>query len=221
MNEKNEEQKVRNFVDEIIEKTTEPNENESNLVKYAKMELEAIGAFSKDDDFYGGMTGNAVLELIELFSKQGHSGMSASLVRNLFNKLADYKPLKPITCEDSEWGDAIDENNTYQNKRCSSIFKKGKNGKPYYLDAIVFRGENGSCFTGSSVKLKNGSKLKSRQFINLPFIPKTFYVDVNETEYYKNKKTGKLVKKVGGGWWESTVKDESQLKEIFEYYQKT
>ena len=187
----------------------------SNLVDHAKRELEAIGAFSEDGDFYGGMTGTAVMELVELFAKQGHSGMSAGIVRNLFNKVADYKPLKPITCEGSEWGTGADK---FQNKRCPSIFKEGKDGKPYYLNAIVFKGQNGSCFTsGGSVKLKNGDTIKSSQFIKLPFTPKTFYIDVIETEWADKTET---IEKQGGGWWTSVVKDETQLKEVFEYYQK-
>ena len=43
---------------------------ESNLVKHARRELELIGAFDEEKDFYAGMTGNAVIELIEVFSKQ-------------------------------------------------------------------------------------------------------------------------------------------------------
>ena len=191
----------------------------SNLVKHAKRELEFAGLFDKDSD-YDGMAGRAVMELVKVFAKQGHSGMSASLVRNLFNKVADFKPLTPITCEEEEWSNGISGNDTFQNKRCSAVFKEGKDGKPYYIDAIVFRGQNGSCFTGSSVKLKNGDTIKSGQFIKLPFTPKTFYIDVIETEWHKDKKTGKLTKQDGGGWWTSVVKDESQLKEVFEYYLK-
>ena len=187
-----------------------------NLVEHAKRELETIGMFDKDSD-YEGMIGHAVMELIELFEKQGHSGASASIVRNLFNKVADYKPLSPITCEPNEWNN---DNGYYQNNRCSSVFKNEEDGKPYYLDAIVFRGQNGNCFTGGSVELKNGETIRSRQFISIPFIPKTFYVDVIETEWCKDKETGKLTKQVGGGWWTSVVKDESQLKEVFEYYIK-
>ena len=29
----------------------------------------------------------------------------------------------------------------------------------------------------------------------------------------------KTVKKEGGGWWTSVVKDESQLEEVFKYYE--
>lgn len=178
----------------------------SNLTEHAKRELESIGAFSKEDDFYGGMTGTSVMELVELFAKQGHSGMSASLVRNLFNKLADYKPLKPITCEESEWGETISEDEYYQNKRCYSVFKEGEDGKPYYIDAICWKTQTGSTWTGSA-KDKDGNIIKSRQFIKLPFIPKTFIIDVEEIE-------------IGKDDFDFVIKDMKQLEEVFEYYQK-
>lgn len=49
----------------------------SNLTDYAKDELTRAGLFDKDSD-YDGMLGTAALEIIEVFAKQGHSGMSAS-----------------------------------------------------------------------------------------------------------------------------------------------
>ena len=33
---------------------------------------------------------------------------------------------------------------TYQNNRCSAVFKDGIDGKPRYLDAIVWRDQNNS-----------------------------------------------------------------------------
>jgi hypothetical protein len=109
------------------------------LIDHAKTELEIAGLFDKDS-VYDGALGESVMELIQVFSKQGHSGMSAPLVANLFHKLATYQPLGPITGKDEEWGDVRDLGDGkpwYQNKRCSAIFKDGKDGKPYYIDAII------------------------------------------------------------------------------------
>jgi len=144
----------------------------SNLTEHARAELEMAGLFSEEGDFYGGMTGNAVMELIEVFSKQGHSGMSAPRVVALFKELANQKPINAIKCTDDEWNEVGES--MYQNKRLSSVFKDGKNGKPYYIDAIVWEREEGGAFTGTV----NG--IMSRQFIKLPFMPKTFYVKVRE-----------------------------------------
>jgi len=144
-----------------------------------------------------------VLELLEVFVKQGHSGSSAPYVINLFKKLASQQPVAPIMCTDDEWGDVdafFNGDLTYQNIRCGSVFKNGINGKPYYLDAIVFIDENGCSFTGGAYN-KTGDRITSRQNIKLPFDPKTFYVAVFDYngEHY--------------------IKDENQLKCVWEYYE--
>lgn len=63
-----------------------------DLTNHAKRELKLAGLFDKDSD-YGGMLGDNILELIKTFSKQGHSGMSASLALDIFNRLANYETL--------------------------------------------------------------------------------------------------------------------------------
>jgi len=150
-----------------------------------------------------------VLELLEVFANQGHSGSSAPYVINLFKKLANQEPVAPIMCTEDEWNDVSGgspNDMTYQNNRCYSVFKKGVDGKPYYLDAIVWKDQNSSCFTGRVNNYKN-EEVRSRQYIKLPFEPKTFYVDVISTEISK-------------GDWEHYIKDESQLKEVWKYYEK-
>ncbi len=177
----------------------------SNLVEHAKFELELAGLFDKDSD-YGGMIGEAVLELIERFSEQGHSGFSAGMVNSIFNKLVDYKPLGPITGKDEEWGgDALD-GKTLQNKRMSSVFKDRESGECRYIDAIVWKTQTGSTWSGSA-KLSDGTVLGSSQIVKFPFVPKTFCIDVIEEEVAKDD-------------WEFHVKDESQLDEVFRYYIK-
>jgi len=148
-----------------------------------------------------------VLELLDVFSKQGHSGMSAPYVISLFKKLANHEPLSPITCEDDEWYDSELNDDTYQNKRCSAVFKHGKDGKPNYLDAIVWRDVQDDCnFTGRVLNSKN-EYVTSSQDIKLPFTPKKFYIDVIETE-------------IAPGDNVYYIKDESQLKEVWQYYEK-
>lgn len=188
------------------------------LIEHAKLELEMAGMFSEEGDFYEGMTGKAVLELIELFSKQGHSGMSAPLVADIFKKLANYEPLQPITGKDEEWGDVRDFGNGkswYQNKRCSALFKDGKDGKPYYIDAIVKRDQRGITWSGfawlSEEDYKTGDRTKmvgKKGYIKeFPFTPKTFYIDVKDVEVAKDD-------------WESFIVDPLQLDEVWKYYDK-
>ena len=187
-----------------------------SLIDHAKTELQMAGLFDKEGDFYEGMTGKAVMELIEVFSKQGHSGMSAPIVADIFKKLANYEPLGPITGKDEEWSDVRDYGKGepwYQNKRYSAIFKDGKDGRAYSIDAIVKRDQNGTCWSGfawlSEEDYKTGDRSKmvgKKGYIkSFPFTPKTFYIDVKDVEVAKDD-------------WESFVVDPSQLDEIKEYY---
>jgi hypothetical protein len=188
------------------------------LIEHAKMELEIAGLFDKKGDFYEGATGKSVMELIELFSKQGHSGMSAPMVAGLFHKLANYEPLQPITGRDEEWSDVSnlgDGKPWYQNKRCSALFKDGKDGKPYYIDAIIKRDQRGITWSGmawlNGEDWLNGDRTKMvgrKAYIkSFPFTPKTFYIDVRDVEVAKDD-------------WESFIVDPSQLDEVWEFYDK-
>jgi hypothetical protein len=190
------------------------------LIEHAKMELEMAGLFDKKGDFYEGATGKSVMELIEVFSKQGHSGMSAPMVASLFHKLANYEPLQPITGRDEEWTEvSVYRDKTgkpwYQNKRCSGLFKDGKDGKPYYIDAIIKRDQKGITWSGrcwlNEEDWLNGDRnlmIDKRGYVkSFPFTPKTFYIDVRDVEVAKDD-------------WESFIVDPSQLDEVWEYYDK-
>jgi hypothetical protein len=172
----------------------------SNYVLHAERELIALGydLNQKEEDPNKWICKN-LFELLEVFGKQGHSGSSAPYCVNMFSKLALFEPLSPITCIDDEWNEA--GNNVFQNNRCSAVFKKGKDGRPYYLDAISWKTQDDSGWNGTA------EEVSSRQYIKLPFTPKTFYIDVIETEVSKDN-------------WEFTIKDRSQLIPVFEYYDK-
>lgn len=181
----------------------------SDLINHAKRELELINAFSEKGDFYGGETGKAVMELIEMFSKQGHSGGSAPTVISLFSKLANFKPLTPVQGTDDEWNEIGED--LYQNNRYSAVFKHKKDNICTYNDAIIKRCENGSTWSGplyltkeDAIKGENRIEVKIKSF---PFVPKTFYIDVIEEELKKDD-------------WVMWVKNPKQLKEVYKYYDK-
>lgn len=104
----------------------------SNLVKHTKEELKLAGLFDKDSD-YDGMLGDAVLELVKTFSKQGHSGFSAHQTLRIFNIVADFKNLTPIGSTPDEWADQSDISSEpmWQNKRRGSTFSRD-GGKTWY-----------------------------------------------------------------------------------------
>jgi len=137
----------------------------SGLIDHARRELEAAGLFEETSD-YGGMLGNAVMELIEVFSNQGHSGFSAGMCNSIFSKVAAYEPLVPLTGHDEEWMEISD--NEYQNTRCSHVFKK--NGQAYDIQGRIFRDSEGQPYTNYD----------SRVSVTFPYTPTRIYVDVEE-----------------------------------------
>lgn len=115
---------------------TEWDREESNLYQHAKNELEAAGMLGEDSD-YEGMVGRAVLELIETFAKQGHSGFSAGVTVEVFQILASYGPLGPLTDNPAEWqkihdGIATEEEPLWQSRRNPEAFSND-GGKTYYV----------------------------------------------------------------------------------------
>lgn len=104
----------------------------SNLVEHAKRELEKTDIADRTG-MYGGMLYDNILELVETFAKQGHSGGSASIVVPVLNKLLQFKPLTKLSDDPSEWMDRTEMSNEplWQNMRDSSVFSKD-GGKTWY-----------------------------------------------------------------------------------------
>ncbi len=134
----------------------------SAFIDHARFELDRAGWFDSDA-MYRDMMGRAVMQMIEQFAEEGHSGMSASLAIGLFKRLANFEPLTPLTGEDDEWTEVGE--GVFQNRRCSRVFKD-KTGA-YDIDGKVFREPNGACFTN----------IDSRVYVEFPYTPTTEYVD--------------------------------------------
>ena len=111
------------------------------LKEYAKNELMKAGLTEKQDEKT--CIADNVLELIDVFSKQGHSGSSARTVLDLFYKIASYQPILPLTGSDDEWVEIAE--GLWQNRICSSVFKDEKlyNGQAYDIDGRLFSKDNG------------------------------------------------------------------------------
>jgi hypothetical protein len=140
---------------------------EGNLVSYARRELEIAGWF-KTDGLYGDMMGRAVIDMQKLFASEGHSGMSASVATQLFERVSRFQPLTPLTGEDNEWvyHDGYGGGAYAQNKRCSHVFKE--NGEAYDSQGRVFREPSGACYTS----------FESRVPVTFPYTPTVEYIDV-------------------------------------------
>ena len=138
----------------------------SNLVDHAKLELETAGLLSKESD-YDGMIGEAVLELVEKFAEQGHSGFSANLTVNAFEKVARFLPLAPLTGADDEWNEISE--GVFQNKRCGHVFKDA-DGSAYDIEGRIFREPSGVTYTSRA----------SHVMVTFPYTPHSKVVDVEK-----------------------------------------
>ena len=143
----------------------------SNLNKHAIAEFKAAGWLDETGAYVDEMQADIcehVLNLLRVFSDEGHSGSTAPYTVNLFKKLAMFEPITPLTGEESEWIEVSE--GLFQNKRCSRVFKQADrfDGQPYDLDGKVFREPNGSCYTSKDSMVP----------ITFPYTPKTEYVDV-------------------------------------------
>lgn len=103
--------------------------NSIGLVDHARQELTNAGLFAEDSD-YGGMLGDAVLELVDVFARQGHSGYSAGVTLALFSRVANFETLTPLTADPSEWNEVGTE--MWQSSRRPDAFSTD-GGQTYYL----------------------------------------------------------------------------------------
>jgi len=106
----------------------------SNLIEYAKSEMDLIGLREDSEDEMNRAMRKHVLQMVKVFSDEGHSGFSANYALAILKKVLDFKPLTALTGEDSEWLEVADD--LYQNKRASNVFKDADGA--YWSDGIVF-----------------------------------------------------------------------------------
>lgn len=158
----------------------------SNYKFHAQQEFRAAGWVDENGKYIDEMQEaicKNVLELLKVFSDEGHSGSSAPYTINVFSKLARFEPIAPLTGEDWEWNEVSDRADgvMYQNNRMGAVFKHGKDGKAYWLDGKVFWEWNN--FEGEMIKTYYTSR-DSKVFIEFPWVkPESEYVFVPTTEY--------------------------------------
>ena len=115
-----------------------------------------------------------VLELLDVFHGEGHSGTTAPYAIDLFKKLAMFEPVAPLTGEDWEWVNVAEQNGVplWQNKRCSHVFKD--NNGAYDIDGIIFYDWYTREETGERYQSYYTCK-ESKVPISFPYIPKSEY----------------------------------------------
>jgi hypothetical protein len=194
------------------------------LKEHFRTELEILKKQNKGEELIITDFVEDIYNIIDKFSKQGHSGGSAPYyshtISETIKNVLSYKPLSPIENDDN-WNDV--DNNMFQNKRESALFKDGIDGRPYYIDAVVWQGvEEYDTYTGSN------EETYSRQYVKFPFTPKTFYIDVirvydtienitklgyNYSEEFSEKglKTGR--------YYYTKIKNITQFREVAKIYE--
>lgn len=138
------------------------------MMERAKTELTLAGLYEEDSDYSGGL-GRAAEELYQVFTDQGHSGMSASVTANIFHALANGQVLSPLTGEPAEWKDVSEEMGRplFQNKRMGSVFAEDDHGKnATYSEGRIFVDKEGIVFSCNDSTVP----------VEFPCIPKTEYI---------------------------------------------
>lgn len=136
---------------------------ECNSVQFARTELARLR--SGEPDGMQDAIERHILKMVREFSREGHSGMSASYAISILEKVLRFEPVTPLTGDDDEWVDISWEGHPWwQNKRCPHVFKDADGA--YDGNGRVFVDPDGYAYTGS------GSRVR----ITFPYVPKIEYV---------------------------------------------
>lgn len=199
----------------------------TNTQSFAKRELDILAATVPDAIITP--FEKEILALCEAFGKSGQSGGSAPMVASALSqavkKLCLQEPICDITGHDREWVDLTDDNEVmFQNSRCSALFKDD-DGKAYYLDAIIWKGEEEyDTFTGRVyIDDKNFELIGSSQYVRFPFKPKSFYIDVIRVPITQEDAENRNLHYFEDGFGEcyyTVLKDPKQLDLVFKYYMR-
>ena len=197
---------------------------DTNYVRHANAEYKIAWPDMDSDKEDEGMQRymcNQVNDLLYLLSSQGDSGGSIGYKLNLFNKLAKFQVISPLTFKDDEFGEPYDNDNLRQNKRNSAVFWNTNLNTYSYInsrvkvskwyigdDNIIIERDGGSWNGGLFVIPEDNSEMYflHRDWIKdiTKFTTKTFYINSYELECPKD-------------WWLSFCK-EVDLKDYFEMY---
>lgn len=136
------------------------------MVEHIKTELKYAGYTPLDQEQEDGPNKwiqENLIEIGEVFSKQGHSGYSAAYCVNALNRLLRFSIMAPLQGTDDEWTEVSD--GLLQNKRLSSVFKS--NGVAYDIDYRAFTER-----LPDSGEIVGFSNYLCREKITFPYIPK-------------------------------------------------
>ena len=112
-----------------------------NLVDYAKREMDL--AWPEHDDMQDLVKKN-VIEIVQTFIDQGHSGLSAAYILRILRRVLYWNPIGPLMGYESEWGPAYGDMEMQQNKRCSHVFREHYDNRTAHdINGKVFSDDGG------------------------------------------------------------------------------
>lgn len=169
--------KVADITPEQLEEDTSLS-SKSNLRAHADRELRNVGYNPDSSDFIESRVYKDVMSLIDALARLKLSGGIAPTVLRIFEKLAKYDLLSPLTGEDDEWlpieegtlsyGPTIGKvGMLYQNKRASHVFKHCDYA--YDLNGIIFTEPSGTCYTSNESQIP----------VTFPYTPAPKYINVD------------------------------------------
>ena len=183
---------------EEVHKPNEEEEEESNIIRWAKNEVrlacERENPNRKDGEFdYGCACYESALKALKSLAEDGHSGFSIGLTKQILNLLIDGKPLTPIEDTEDVWNEVAEEEGirAYQCKRMGSLFKD------LHTDGTVLYNDVDRCIgvdlNSPDISFHNGflSSIVNEMFpITMPYIPDGRPFEVVVEEYLTDRKNG-------------------------------
>jgi hypothetical protein len=168
--------------------------------EFAEMELLALGYSDEVQNPVQAKIRRDILALVDLFETQGHDQNSGPVISGMFQKLVNFQILCPVTNFPKDWVMMDESNNVYQHTRLYGLMKNGENGKPYYLNAIVWIEDDNRKHIGWA------SGTRSRQYVkSFPFMPRPFFIRV-------------IPRQVSDEKWDLDIANQDDLKKVWEFY---
>lgn len=170
-----------------------------SMMEWAKREVDIACKREKPDRKegewdYGGACYESALKAFESLCKDGHSGFSIQMTKQILMRMIDGKPLTPIEDTDNIWRDCTRNERkykTYQCKRMSSLFKDIYNdGTVTYsdVDRIICCDINDPKSTWFNGFVRN---IVDEMFpITMPYMPENKSYEVYCEEFLTDPKNG-------------------------------
>ena len=146
--------------------------------EWALNELKRIENTCPDEDSLRvqKMVTKNVMDILTVFENQDHSGFSANYTINLVVRLLRRIPLTPLTGEEDEWYESDGPDNTQQNKRCTTVFRRNfDNSTAYNIRGRVFSNDGGKTWWTS-----RDSLVPVTFPYVVPVVPERVYLDKAE-----------------------------------------